>query len=182
MPQWLLLNHKINEILGNRGGAFCIAARFGFRSTKHLRAFSLSLQNERIKKAKPEIILPCVAADTLCPSSWETAALGKAQDGASVGGLSSAGPGPGEDPVCPGHSCGEYMSICPEKLLEQRPQFPPPCSSPRRAILALSFWRFQPQSGLANPMTLPYTFSNWILLLPEAQTLIPHFSNLLRSF
>lgn len=69
------------------GGAFRVAARFGFRSTKHLRAFSLSLQTQRIKKAKPKIISPYVPADTRCPGGCETAALNKAHDGSSAVGL-----------------------------------------------------------------------------------------------
>lgn len=69
------------------GGAFCVAACLGFCSTKHLRAFSLSLHNECIKKAKPEMILPRVPADAHGPSGRGTAALNKAHGSSSAGGL-----------------------------------------------------------------------------------------------
>lgn len=69
------------------GGAFCVAACFGFRSAKHLRAFSFSLHNECITKAKPEMILPPVPADMHGPSGCGTAALNKAHDSSSAVGL-----------------------------------------------------------------------------------------------
>ena len=152
------------------GGAFCVAARFGFRSTKHLHAFSLSLQNKCIKKAKPKIILPYVPADTHCPGGCETAALNKAHDSSSAVGLDLSLGWSKQGASLPRSLLGAillHLSWKPPGA--EATVSPPPSSSPRKAILVLSFQLFQPKPGLVNAMTLPYSFSNWVLLLPEAQ-------------
>lgn len=138
------------------GGAFCVAACFGFRSAKHLHAFSLSLQSECIKKAKPKIILPYVPADTHCPSGCEMAALNKAHNSSSTAGLDLSLGWSKQGASLPQSLLGGILVH-----LSWKP--------PGQAILGLSFQPFQPKPGLVNAMTLPYTFSNWVLLCLEAQ-------------
>lgn len=151
------------------GGAFCVAARFGFHSTKHLHAFSLSLQNECIKKAKPKIILPYVPADTHCPSSCETAALNKAHDSSSAVGLDLSLGWSKQGASFPRSLLGGILvHLSWKRPGAQTTISSPPCSSSRQAILALSFQPFQPKPGSVSAMTPPYTFSSWVLLLLEA--------------
>lgn len=104
------------------GGAFCVAACFGFCSTKHLRAFSLSLHNECIKKAKPEMILPPVPADTHGPCSRGAAALNKATTAPVQWGWSSAGGSSHQGASLPRSLLREILVHHPENFLEQRLQ------------------------------------------------------------
>lgn len=138
-------------------GAFCVATCFGSCSTKHLRAFSLSLHNHCTKRAKPEMILclslltprPCGCGTVLWAEPTSALGLqlswGRFQQGATL----------------PRSLLRKILVHHPENFLEQRPQslsFPSISSS--QAILVLSFQPFQPEPALVNTLTLPYTFSS----------------------
>lgn len=120
------------------GGAFCIAACFGFCSTKHLRAFSPSLHSKRIKKAKPEMILPPVPADTHGPRGCGTAALNKAHHSSRT-----AGADPSKEPVCPGQSWGK---TCPSSW-----KLP----GAEAAVIIIPIQQFQPSYSGAFLPALP---------------------------